>query len=59
MKDAKEVIAEEIIMNGDLWDLDDKGLGAASGIIDRLERYGFKIIRHRVLDEPLPPKPTR
>ena len=58
-KAAREVIAEEIMMNGDLWDLDDEGLEAADGIIARLERYGYKVIRHRVLDEPLPPKAQR
>lgn len=54
-KSAREVIAEEIMMNGDQWDLDDEGLEAADEIIARLERYGFRIIRHRIVTDP-PPK---
>ena len=56
MKTAREAIAEEIMMSSDLWDLDDEGLEAADGIIERLERHGYRIIRYQVLDEPLPPK---
>jgi hypothetical protein len=48
---AQQVIAEEIFNDSDKWDLDDQGMEAAALIIARLERYGFRIIRHRVVSD--------
>lgn len=40
---ALKVIADEIFTNGDRWDMDDMGAGAAAAIVGRLKKHGLFI----------------